>query len=241
MRRRFLPIALFAFTLTACADVTTAPDARPHDPRFSMAEQARTAAVDLYNLADTAEARGDVYRPTLLRALVDALQFGSPMHTFDVTIDGQPVTFNATVMNAVVNLQQNGSAEAGMLLAWSGPNAERVLVVSLPHGDTVDGAMALYLDGDDQLRIASSGTASFSWSSNVLACVYDKTTALVSPSGDCVDGTASVAFALDFPEGTTPAAVSLPTSSLAGVQVTRSESDFGAVAAMLPALPRIAR
>lgn len=237
MRHLSLSLALCAASLAACSDAATAPPPSNTDPRFAMAQEARAAADTLYDLAVQGDSAGQTYRPMLLRALVDGLQWGSQIHDVTIALDGQATTFRATVMDAGVKLAEGDTIATGMLLAWSGDSAQRILVVTMPHDTATDQAMALYLDGGDALRVAGSGTSRFSWVPTTTSCYYDTQPLLTGPDGSCLDGDASFSFSLTFGDGGAPDTVQFSSAgALRGVGVTRDAADFSR-AGIYPALP----
>ncbi|HEU4565540.1 MAG TPA: hypothetical protein VFS05_12850, partial [Gemmatimonadaceae bacterium] len=178
MRHLSLALALCTASLAACSDAATAPSPSNTDPRFALAAEARATADTLFDLAVLGDSLGQTYRPMLLRALVDGLQWGSQIHDVTVSLDGQATAFRATVMDAAVAISATETSAAdtiatGMLLAWSGDSAQQILVVTMPHDTATDQAMALYLDGGDELRIAGVGTSRFQWTPTATTCVYE--------------------------------------------------------------------
>jgi hypothetical protein len=238
--------ALFLLAAAAgCGDRTLA-FVEPEDPRLAVARASVARAQELYALALRADSAGQLYRPLLLRALVDGLQFGAPMQNIPIRIGSTNLTFTAIAQDAVMTSAGTPAAAAGMLLAWRGANAEQIVVIVNPYGAGVDPAafntIAFYLDSDDMPRMATGGTADFRLDPPGLVCVYQQATPLVGPPGECVEERVAAALNLTVHENgdlsTAPQSLQLSRTNLNGVRITRRAEDFAAVAALLRLRPR---
>ena len=183
--------------LAACNDLPTTT--QPIDKvRLAMGEESLAEAVRLDSLADNAEAGGKEYRPLLLRAIIDALQFGVPMTTANVTINGDTARQMRVVqMNAIVvdtSLTPDDSTGFAFTFAWSGVTTgaankvDTVIVVGRPY-DPDTGiwgtTQAFFLDAtvDDTPWLLTSGSADFSLLAVLRVCPdeYDNETQLPAP------------------------------------------------------------
>lgn len=227
--------ALFLLVVAAGCSDSTAPTLAPVDPRLAMAKAAVAKAQELYNLALRADSAGQVYRPVLLRALVDGLQFGAPMQNLPIRVGASNLSFNVITQDAVVTSAGVPASSAAILLAWRGTNADQILVVLAPYGGASSGTfntVAFFLDGDDTPRIATSGTADFKLDPPGTPCVYQQATPLVGPPGTCADErqavTLNLTFYLNGDTTGTPQVIQLSKTNLTGVQVIRRSEDFSA-------------
>ncbi len=226
-----------------CSDNAGSPFA-PEDPRLAMAKASVAKAQELYSLALRADSAGQVYRPMLLRALIDDLQFGAPMQSVPIRVGPDNLAFTVITQDALLTSGGVPYSSAAMLMAWRGTNAEQILVVLAPYGSGVNPAVfntiAFYLDGDDTPRIATSGTADFRLDQPGLACVYQLATPLVGPPGQCAEERQAITLNLTFfANGDTsgsPQQIQFSRTNLNGVRVTRNAEDFSArrALALLP-------
>ena len=114
--------------LAACSDSLTASVDEAH---LAMTRASRDEATRLYNLANS-QPSTNVYRPLLLKALVDGLQWGVEMGTISVNIGGSDVTLRAMAMDNIVT---NPSSSGGFVMAWStDQNVNTILIASKPYG-----------------------------------------------------------------------------------------------------------
>ena len=242
--RRALSNRLAALVLlvaaAGCRDRTLSP-LEPEDPRLAMAKASVAKAQELYALALRADSAGQLYRPLLLRALVDGLQFGAPMQNVPIRVGPDNLTFTVITQDAVMTSAGAPASSAAMLMGWRGANAEQILVVLAPYGSGVDPAafstVAFHVDTDDTPRIATSGTADFRLDPPGLACVYQQVTPLVGPAGQCAEERQAVALNLTFhvnaDSSTTPQVIQMSRTNLNGVRVTRRGEDYPTAAALL--------
>lgn len=234
--RRVLGVLLLA-AAWGCSDRSLALTA-PEDPRVALAKASVAKAQELFTLALRADSAGQLYRPLLLRALVDGLQFGAPIQNIPIRIGPDNLTFNVIAQDAVMTSGGSVSSSGGMLLAWRGINADQILVILAPYGPGVDPAafntVAFYLEGDDTPRIATSGSATASFDPPGASCAYQATTPLLGPPGVCQDERMATALSLTlYPNGDTSApaqTVQLSRTNVSGQRVTRRVEDFPALA-----------
>ena len=118
---------------------------------------------------------------------------------------------------------------ARSLIAWSGERADRILVAY----DQIDGAGAdavLYLDGGDAVFLGTDASLDIQQSALGVSCVYEQETPLVGPRGTCTNATMSAAVTatvhVNGDTGSASHTLSVTTSDLAGVLVSRALEDF---------------
>lgn len=206
----------------------------PDDLRLAMAQASIAEARAVYDSALVAEQRGERHRPMLLRAVVDALQFGAPMHDVTITIGGAQLPFRATAIESVVS-RTLGETSATFLLAWSA-DAQRLLVVATPDGIGLFAPVAFYLNGTDTPLTAASGSAALVSAVRVLEpCAHEAATPLTGPPATSCQF-ADIRVDLDLmlgPAGASQTAVSATGMMLTGVRVVRPEAGFAPLRALL--------
>ena len=231
--------------LAACSDSPT----NPIDPHLAMTQASRTEATRLYNLATSNGESQNTYRPLLLKALVDGLQWGVEMRE-DVTLDigGEEVTLRAMAMD---NVTTNPNSSGGFMMAWStDQNVSTIIVVSKPYGAGAPSGfneIGFYLtNGGDTPYIAKSrggndpGSASFTMGVPGTGCTYERETPLLGPAASaCNDQDVDADFDLTFyPGGDTNSqnAVQIFTQGVepfVGVRVVRNATLFPSAARIL--------
>jgi hypothetical protein len=200
------------------------------DAQFAMALEAVAEANRLYALAAAADSAGQYNRATLLWAAIDGLQFGAPMHDVTITVDGVPIVFRTILEDAVLTEKASLHSSARLLLAWSGENADRILVL---YDQALDAGpdMMLYTDGGDALFLGFDATLAVTRSALGSSCVLDQQTPLTGPTAECLSATMSASASgtalLDGIAGAASRAISFSTGEVFGIQLTRALEDFG--------------
>ena len=226
--------------LAACSDSPTTP---PVDPHLAMTQASRDEATRLYNLATSSNESANTYRPLLLKALVDGLQWGVEMkENVSFNINGTDVPLRAMAMDNIIT---NPSSSGGFVMAWSTDNnVNTIIVVSKPYGAGINqgdfNELGFYLtNGEDTPYIVKSrggatpGSASFTMGNPGTTCTYETQTPLVGPAASsCNDENVTADFDLSFyPNGDTnqagvPIYMTNGATLFVGVRVVRDATLF---------------
>lgn len=237
---RALLVAGLLLSIAGC-DAPTAPSRASDGLRLQMAEAAQLEAQALYDRAVAFESQGETYRPLVLKAIVDGLQFGVPMTTVTVAVNGTATDLRAIGMQASAT-HGNRTVTEDFLFLWAPGGTGRLFVAYRTTGmDRSPGV--LYTPGHDVPYMPPSGTTGqvfdFDVRSIGAACPYQSRTALSAPAASsCSD--MALRYRLDLTareqgrsSGAAVRFVADSWTDISGAKVTRATSSISPLRALL--------